>query len=217
MNRGMTLAVLLALASFPAISPAQQTTVPTSSLPSEVPAGTRFLVSLRDKLSTRNDKAGKHFKAKTLEPLTTGDGSVIPPGAEVRGHISRIEPAGVTGRARLWLSFDDIKTPSGRMPLIAEVAQVPGEHSVKAGDSQEGEIEARTNKGTRDVEAAAAGAAIGATVGAVSGGGRGAAIGAAVGGAGGFLVSSGYGQDLELQKEAKLELELIRPLYLARQ
>lgn len=187
-----------------------------TSPPSTVASGTRFLVRLENKLSTRKDKAGKNFKAKTLEPLATADGTVLPPGAEVRGHISRIESGGLTGRARLWLSFDEIKTPWGKEPLIADVASVPGEHSVKAGDSREGEIEARTSKGTRDLEAAAAGAAIGAVAGAVVKGGKGAGIGAAIGGAGGFLVASGYGQELELQKGTKLELELARPLYLAR-
>jgi hypothetical protein len=184
--------------------------------PSTVASGTRFLVRLENKLSTRKDKAGKKFKAKTLEPLATADGTVLPPGAEVRGHISRIESGGLTGRARLWLSFDEIKTPWGKEPLIADVASVPGEHSVKAGDSREGEIEARTSKGTRDLEAAAAGAAIGAIAGAIVKGGKGAGIGAAIGGAGGFLVASGYGQELELQRGTKLELELARPLYLAK-
>jgi hypothetical protein len=48
-------------------------------------------------------------------------------------------------------------------------------------------------------------------------GGKGAAIGAAVGAAAGFLVSSGMGRELDLPKGTKLELELTRPLYLARE
>ena len=36
------------------------------------------------------------------EPLTASDGTILPPGAEIRGHISRIERAAATGRARLW-------------------------------------------------------------------------------------------------------------------
>lgn len=210
-----TLSLILAATFAPGVLWAQQVEPPAPvSLPSSVPAGTRFLVGLRDQLSTRDDKPGKHFKAKTLEPLVTSDGLVLPPGAEVRGHVSRVEPAVLTGRARLWLSFDDIKASNGRTALIADVAQVPGEHSVKSGDSQEGEIEARTSKGTREVEAAAAGAAIGAVAGATAHGGRGAAIGAAIGGASGFLISSGFGQELVLQKGTKLELILDRPLYL---
>lgn len=214
-TRWIPIAVALALAG---TCPGLLAAAPNAGTlpPSTVASGTRFLVRLENKLSTRKDKAGKKFKAKTLEPLATADGTVLPPGAEVRGHISRIEPGGLTGRARLWLSFDEIKTPWGKEPLIADVASVPGEHSVKAGDSREGEIEARTSKGTRELEAAAAGAAIGAVAGAVVKGGKGAGIGAAIGGAGGFLVASGYGQELELQKGTKLELELARPLYLAR-
>lgn len=185
------------------------------SMASTVPNGTRFLVKLEDKLNTQKHKAGKRFKAKTLEPLITATGNILPPGAEVRGHVSRVEPARATGRARMWLSFDEIKTPDGKVPLLADVIAVPGEHSVRTGDIREGEIEARTSRGEREVEAAVIGAAIGAVAGGAAKGGKGAATGAAVGAITGFLVASGYGQEFELQKGTKLELELTRPLYLA--
>ena len=209
-------ATLLFAAIFLASLPAQTGGAQTSStIASTVPNGTRFLVRLNDELSTRKHKVNKKFKARTLEPLQTTYGSILPPGAEIRGHISRIEPAGVTGHARMWLTFDEIKTPGGKMPLVADVISVPGDHSVRQGDSKEGEIEARTSKGRRDIEAAAAGAAIGAVVGATAKGGKGAGLGAAIGGAAGFLVSSGLGQELDLPKGTKLELELSRPLYVA--
>ncbi len=206
-----TLAALLSTAALP--SPASAQAAQTSSVSSTVPNGTRFLVRLEDELSTRKHKVNKKFKARTLEPLQTADGTILPPGADIRGHISRIEPAGLTGRARLWLTFDEIRAPAGKLPLVAEVVSVPGDHSVRPGESKEGEIEARTSKGRRDVEAAAAGAAIGAVVGATAKGGKGAGIGAAVGAATGFLISSGIGQELDLPKGTKLELELERPLY----
>src|ERR1700686_1986160 len=180
-----------------------------------VPNGTHFLVGLDDDLSTAKHKVNKKFEAKTLEPLETSNGYVLPPGAKIRGHISRIEPAGLTGRARIWLTFDDIDTHHGRLPLVAEVSSVPDDFGVKPGESKEGEIEARTSKGTRDLEAAAGGAAIGATAGAKSThSGKGAAAGAAVGGLAGFLVASRFGQELDLQKGTKLDLVLDRPLYL---
>ncbi len=211
------LALLLAATAFPSPSPAQQGSPPPSnSVASTVPNGTRFLVRLNDELSTRKSKVNKKFKAHTLEPLQTLNGSVLPPGAEIRGHVSRIEPAGVTGHARMWLTFDEIKTPAGKMPLVADVVSVPGDHAVKQGESKEGEIEARTSKGVRDLEAAAAGAAIGAVVGGAAKGGKAAGIGAAIGGATGFLISSGMGQELDLPKGTKLELELDRPLYIAK-
>ena len=171
-----------------------------------VPTGTRFLVRLEDELNTAKVQKNKRFKVHTLEPLEAGNGITIPTGAEIRGHVSGVEPGGLTGRARLWLTFDEIHAPSGTLPIIAEVAGVPGEHSVKQGDAKEGEIEARTSKGRREAESAAAGAK--------QGGGRGAAIGAAAGAAAGFLVSSGLGQELDLPRGTKLELELVRPLYL---
>jgi hypothetical protein len=178
-----------------------------------VNSGTRFLVKLDDKLSTRKDKVGKKFDLKTLEPLIALNGAVIPPGAKIRGHVSRVEPAGFTGRARLWLSFDEIQTRQGKLPIVAHVLSVPEEHSVKSGESREGEIEARTSKGKPEMEAAAAGAAIGAVIGATSRSGKGAGLGAVLGGATGFLIASGMGMELELQKGTKLELELSRPLY----
>ncbi|MBI3404627.1 MAG: hypothetical protein HY046_04145 [Acidobacteria bacterium] len=167
-------------------------------------------------MSTRDHMAGKKFKAKTLEPLVTADGQILPPGAEVRGHVSRVEPAAVTGHARMWLTFDEIKTPAGKMPLIAEVIGVPGEHSVRSGGIKEGEISARTSHGRQEIEAAATGAAIGAVVGGTTRGGKGAGIGAAIGGLAAFLVASGMAQEIELQKGTKLELILDRPLYIAR-
>ena len=180
-----------------------------------VPNGTHFLVGLEDRLNTGKHKVNKKFEVKTMEPLETSRGYILPPGAKIRGHISRIEPAGLTGRARLWLTFDDINTPHGRLPLVAEVSSVPGDFGVRPGESKEGEIEARTSKGTRDIEAAAAGAAIGATVGAkATHSGKGAAMGAAAGGIAGFVASSGLGQELDLPKGTKLDLVLDRPLYL---
>ncbi len=217
MKIAVAIGALLIAASLPATTPAQQnSSAPPATLPSTVPTGTQFLVRLDDELSTQKHHVNKKFKAKTLEPLQTADGAVLAPGAEIRGHISRIEPAGLTGRARMWLSFDEIKTPAGKMPLVADVVSVPGDHSVREGPSKEGEIEARNSKGRREIEAAAAGAAIGAVTGAVARGGKGAGIGAAIGGAAGFLISSGIGQELDLPKGTKLELELERPLYFAK-
>lgn len=193
-------------------SPITQTPGQPVESPSEIPTGTRFLVALQKDLNTKNAKAGERFVTRSLDPLAAPDGTFIPRGAEVRGHVSRVEPGGTTGRARIWLSFDDINTPNGSLPIVAEVTQVPGEHSVKPGENKEGEIEARTNAGTREFQAAAAGAAIGASAGAVKGGSKGAAVAAAVGGVAGFLAASGIGQELDLIEGTKLELELLRPL-----
>lgn len=182
----------------------------------QVPAGTRFLVGLIDELNTKTAKPHQQFTVKTLESLDTPDGHAIAAGTVIRGHVSRVEPGSSTGRARIWLSFDEIETRGGWKPLVADVTEVPGEHSVKSGEIKEGEIQARTSASDRDLQAAAAGAALGAAAGAAAKNGKAAAIGAATGALTAFLVSSGLGQELELAKGTKLELELERPLYLAR-
>ncbi len=182
----------------------------------QIPAGTKFLVGLLDELNTKSAKPHQQFTVKTLESLDTPDGRAIPAGTVIRGHVSRVEAGSSTGRARIWLSFDDIATHFGWKPLVADVTEVPGEHSVKSGEIKEGEIQARTSAGDRDLQAAAAGAALGAAAGAATKNGKTAAIGAATGALTAFLVSSGLGQELDLAKGTKLELELERPLYLAK-
>ena len=72
-------------------------------LPVEVFAvapGTRFLVGLEQGLNTRVVRQNQEFAVRTLEPLEAGQGIFLPSGAEIRGHVSRVEPAGTTGRAK---------------------------------------------------------------------------------------------------------------------
>ena len=206
--------VAVSLAGF-AVACAQNANSANSSNYPVIPNGTRFLIGTESELGTGKNKVNDRFAAKTLEPLATDDGRVLPPGAEIRGHISRIEEAGATGHARIWLTFEDIRTPQGRLPMVASVVGVPGDFSVKQEESKEGEIETRSSKAQRDAEAAAAGAAAGGIAGAKAGGAKGAAVGALAGAAAGFLAASSLGQEIDLPKGTKVEIELLRPVYLA--
>ncbi|OLC99852.1 MAG: hypothetical protein DMG35_15030 [Acidobacteria bacterium] len=179
--------------------------------------GTKFLVRLEDELSTKGTQENGKFKVKTLEPLEAGNGIYLPPGAEIRGHISRVEPAGVAGRAKLWLTFDEIHTSFGVLPIVAEVASVPGDHSVKSGTNQEGLIQGRSSTQQDAAAAAAAGAAIGAVKGVKDKDKKETAEGAALGALTAYLMESGRGHELNLPKGAKLELELERALYLVKE
>ncbi len=182
-----------------------------------VAPGTKFLVRLEEELGTRGTKENEKFKVKTLEPLEAGSGIYLPPGAEIHGHISHVEPAGVAGRAKLWLTFDEIHTKFGSLPIVAEVVSVPGDHSVKPGGTQEGVIEGRSSNQHDAAEAAAAGAAIGAVKGVKDKDKKEAAEGAALGALTAYLMESGRGHELNLPKGAKLELELERALYLVKE
>jgi hypothetical protein len=183
-----------------------------------VAPGAKFLVRLEDDLDSRDTRENRRFKVRTLEPLEAGSGIYLPPGAEIRGHVSRVEPAGIVGRARLWLTFDEIRTKFGLLPIIAEVVSVPGDHSVRTGGPQrEGLIEARTSTQQAAAEAAAAGAAMGAVRGVKDKDKKEVAEGAANGAIAAYLMESGRGHELELPKGAKLELELERALYLLKE
>ena len=189
-------------------------TQPDASFPGAVSAGTRFVIQLDDSLDTKEDKSGKPFVAQTTEPLVTLDGRTLPPGAVIHGHIDKCESAHQVGRARMWLTFDTIGSPRGRLPLVAGLIDAPGMHSVHVAYDHEGEIMAASSK-KQDAElAAAAGALAGAATGVASKNTRDAATGAAIGALTAFLITSGLGQDFTLPKETKLEIVLLRPLLL---
>jgi hypothetical protein len=179
--------------------------------------GTRFLVRLEQDLNTKEVKQNQAFRVRTLEPLEAGGGIYLPSGVEIRGHVSRVEPAGVTGKAKLWLTFDELQARFGALPIVADVVSVPGDHSIRSGPLQEGVIEGRSGTQKDATQAAAAGAATGAVKGVKDKNKKEAAEGAALGAIAAYLMESGRGEELELPKGAKLELELGRALYLVKE
>src|SRR5579859_8118570 len=56
--------------------------------PNVIPADTQFEVQLKDTLDTGKDSPGKKFKAKLAQDLIAQDGTTIPMGSEIRGHVS---------------------------------------------------------------------------------------------------------------------------------
>lgn len=179
-----------------------------------VAPGTRILVRLESKLNTKQLHKNQEFRVRTLEPLQAGEGNYLPAGAVIYGHVSRVESAGEMGRAKLWLTFDDIQTRFGKLPIVADVAAVPGDHTLKAAPVQEGAIEGRSSTQKDAMQAAAAGAAMGAIPGVKDRNKKEAAQGAALAALTAYLAEAGRGQEIELGKGTKLELELERVLYL---
>ncbi|MBZ5647481.1 MAG: hypothetical protein LAN37_09690 [Acidobacteriia bacterium] len=176
---------------------------------SAIPEGTRFVVRLKDKLDTDKIQPGKKFKAELMEDLVAPDGQTIPRGKTLKGHVSSVD-RGL--RAQLLLSFNEIETNHGSMPIAATVTGVPGEHGVKQETGPEGEINKRGIDKRRAAEAAAVGAVAGTAAGAAGGGGKGAAIGAAAGAGAGFGAAILTDRNITLEKGQQLELRLDRPL-----
>src|SRR5215470_3274355 len=183
---------------------AQAPLVAPPPIPNAVPEGTSFLIRLNDRLDTGNLQPGKRFSAKLSEDLVAANGLVIPRGKKIKGHVSSVQRGLHT---RMLLSFDEIDTNHGRMPLIATVTGVPGEHAAKQPDA-EGEIERKGMSKGRMIETAAVGAGIGAIAGAAGGGGKGAGIGAGAGAGLGALSGLLLDRNLRLEKGTILEVRL---------
>lgn len=184
-----------------------------SGYPNTISEGTRFIVMLDDRLDTAKIDRGKRFKARLGEDLVAPDGSIIPRGKKIRGHVSDLEQG---LHARLILSFDQIETQHGWVPLAATVVGVPGEHGVKQETGPEGEIERPAVDKRRAAEAVAVGAGVGTLAGAAAGGGKGAAIGAAAGAGAGLGAGILSDRNLRLDKGTQLEVQLDRPLFVPR-
>ena len=212
MTRFRPLALIFISTLFAMAALAQDPAVAVPAPINSIPEGTQFLVRLNDKLDTRDLKPGKHFKAKLAEDLTAANGAVIPHGKTIKGHVSAVEPG---FHARLLLTFDEIDTGQGSMPLIATIVSVPADHSVKI-PNEEGDIERKGMSKERTIEAAAVGAGIGAVAGGALHGGKGAGIGAGSGAALGMTAALMSDHDLRLEKGTVLELRLDRSLQVPR-
>ena len=212
MTRFRPLALIFISTLFAMAALAQDPAVAVPAPINSIPEGTQFLVRLNDKLDTRDLKPGKHFKAKLAEDLTAANGAVIPHGKTIKGHVSAVEPG---FHARLLLTFDEIDTGQGSMPLIATIVSVPADHSVKI-PNEEGDIERKGMSKERTIEAAAVGAGIGALAGGALHGGKGAGIGAGSGAALGMTAALMSDHDLRLEKGTVLELRLDRSLQVPR-
>ena len=214
----LLLGVPLALAQYPNNSypdNSQGAAYPNSgaAYPNTVVEGTRFIIVLDDKLDTAKLQRGKRFKARLGDDLVAPDGSMIPRGARIKGHVSDVEQG---LHPRLLLSFDQIETPHGWMPLAATVTGVPGEHGVKEETGREGEIERQGPDKRRVAETAAVGAGVGTLAGVAAGGGKGAAIGAAAGAGVGLGAGILTDRNFRLEKGTQLEVQLDRPLIVPR-
>lgn len=205
--------LLLLFAIFAATSLfAQDPAIAPQAPPNAVPEGTRFLIRLNDRLDTRNLQQGRRFKAKLAEDLVAGNGAVIPRGKTIKGHVSAVEQG---LHARMMLSFDEIDTGHGSMPLIATVTGVPGDHAVKE-PGEEGELQRKGMSKEHEIEAVAVGAGIGAAAGAIKGGRKGAGIGAGAGAGVGAIAGLLTDHDLRLEKGTVLEVRLDHPLQIPR-
>jgi len=86
------------------------------------------LTSLATKLDTKKSKVGDPVAAKTLNPLTLNDGTVVPSGSKLVGKITQVQPKS-SGTATLAIEFDQLeKKGAAPIPvhgLVAGIAPLP--------------------------------------------------------------------------------------------
>jgi hypothetical protein len=178
--------------------------------------GSRFLVTLETRISTKQDKVGKAFIARTLDPIAMPNGVVLPPGTAIRGHVAKVHQAEMVDKARLWLTFDQIQTPHGWATLAANLIDAPETQKLRVLYDREGAIEYAPVKRNDEVLAALAAAMTGAAPGVAAKDAKGAATGAAESAAEAFMATAGMGQEITLEPNMKLQLALARPIQLHR-
>lgn len=187
---------------------------PKTDAESAVPKGTGILVSLLNRLSTKNVQEGSGIYAKTVVAVSDGNKVVIPEGTMVYGKVVAAERAGrVKGKANLVLSFQSMTFASGvKVPIYASLGS--SDTGIRKGEAK---IEAEPGKDGEDIAVAGArGGAAGAVVGVFSrsvGVRQGAAIGAGAGAAAGLAEALiRRGDDLTLERGTVIEIVLDQDL-----
>jgi hypothetical protein len=191
-----------------------QLNAPPVSPESVVPKGTGILVSLLNRLSTKNVQEGSGVYAKTLVPVSDGKKVIVPEGTMVYGKVIATERAGrVKGKAGLVLSFQSLTFASGlKVPIYASLGS--SDTGIRKGEAK---IEAEPGKDGEDIAVAGArGGAAGAVVGVFSprvGVAKGAGIGAGAGAAAGLAEALiRRGDDLTLERGTVIEIVLDQDL-----
>jgi hypothetical protein len=137
--------------------------------------------------------------AELAQDVVEGGDVLLPAGSEVIGHVvTAVRSGRVKGRARLVVSFDEIRV-DGRTFRI---------------DATDFDVTAESSKG-KDAKIAGGAAAAGAIIGAIADGGEGALKGGVIGGAaGGAAVLATRGKEVELPAGSRYKIELKKSLRL---
>jgi hypothetical protein len=176
------------------------TPVPTPTPPPRiVAAGTALPIVLQQTLTTKTAKAEDPVLAELAEDVVVDGDVLLPQGSEVRGHVvSAVRSGRVKGRARLVVSFTEIRADGRSYPIAATG------FDVTAGSSA-----------GKDAKIAGGAAAAGAVIGAIADGGSGAAKGGLIGGAaGGAAVLATRGVEVELKSGSAYSIKLTKSLRL---
>ena len=144
---------------------------------------------LIDSIDSENNREGDEFRASLEDPITVGNDTVAPRGADAKVRLVTEKDSGkLTGKTELTVQLVSVVVNGKTVPVnSSSVSEYSG------------------SRGARTAKSAAAVGAIGAVIGAIAGGGKGAAIGAAAGaGAGAGAQVFMKGQKVHIPSETVL-------------
>ena len=120
---GLTTAAAISLSIFACTPPSLAQAAAGQPLAKEA-----VLSSLTSKLDTKKSKVGDPVTAKTLNPLTLTDGTVLPPGTKITGKVTQVQPKS-SGSATLGLVFDQVEkkgsAPTPVHGMLAAISPAP--------------------------------------------------------------------------------------------
>jgi hypothetical protein len=175
----------------------EEATVRRSGDPIVLPAGTELPIRLAETLASDTSRPEQEVLAELTDDVRANGRVALPAATEVIGHVVIAQQSGrVKGRARLVVSFDEIRLRHRSYPIQA------WRWDVTAASSRD-----------RDAKIAGGAAAAGAIIGAITGGGKGALKGGLLGGAaGGAAVLVTRGKEVELRSGAQHKITLRKTL-----
>jgi hypothetical protein len=90
---------------------------------------------LETKLDSKTAKAGDNIVVKTKTAIKTADGTMIPKGSKLMGHITGVQPSGAGANSQMALQFDHIELKGGQsMPVQSQIQSIaPPEGSASTG------------------------------------------------------------------------------------
>lgn len=187
----------------PAPAPAPAAPAPRPA-PRVAAAGTQFVVSMDQRLSTHGSAPGEIFTATLREPILASDGStLIAAGARVNGRVVESRASNQAGEdAQLRITFTSISSGGRDYPIDATTVEVPSK------------LVTRDSNATKAAKVGG-GAVVGAIVGRILGGKstKATIAGAAVGAAAGTAVAMGTADvDREIPAGSRATVRLDAPV-----
>ena len=184
-----------------------------SAFAQTLPAGTALRVKLERTLTTFSNKRGDSFSGRVAEAISVGGQTIVPAGATVQGHITKVsEPRRISGKPTLGISPDSLIMPTGERFAID--AMLVDTNLGRGSDvNEEGQFKGSGHDRKDLLEIAGAGGG-GMLIGGLAAGGGGLVVGGAIGATAGTAHWLAQHRSAVLPAGTELLIEIEHPVVL---